>query len=72
MAHVVWSIRERGHNQSGGAELASGYRSAHPVIEPKLGEVLQLRDGSAWRIVDWLLADSRNRGNVLVVERFGA
>jgi hypothetical protein len=71
MAYVEWNVRERGHTHSGGAVLARGYRSAHPVIEPKVGEVLHLHDGSAWRIVDWLLADSRNPGNVLVVEPAG-
>jgi hypothetical protein len=50
-----------------------GYRSTHPVQEPKLGDVLYLPDGSGlWRVVDWVLADHTNSaGNVLVVEPTG-
>jgi hypothetical protein len=63
-------VREGRHNQFDGPEVASGYRSLHPVLEPKLGEVLRLQDGSTWRVVDWLVAEhAESPGNVLVVER---
>ncbi|HEY3550190.1 MAG TPA: hypothetical protein VGK69_03945 [Gaiellaceae bacterium] len=73
MARVVWSVREGKTDQFDAPELASGYRSAHPVHEPKLGEVLHLPDGSGpWRVVDWVLTDRADSpGNVLVVERTG-
>ena len=73
MAGVVWSIREGKVVQFDAPELVSGYRSAHPVREPKLGEVLQLPDGlGSWRVVDWTLTDRIDApGNVLIVERAG-
>ena len=73
MAGVVWSIREGKVGQFDAPELVSGYRSAHPVREPKLGEVLQLPDGlGSWRVVDWTLTDRIDApGNVLIVERTG-
>ena len=68
---MVWSIREGKAGQFDAPELASGYRSAHPVHEPKIGDVLHLPDGSGpWRVVDWRVSDrSDSPGNVLVVER---
>lgn len=71
MARVVWSIREGKIGQFDAPELVSGYRSRHPVHEPKLGEVLHLPDGSGpWRVVDWMLTDRVDSpGNVVVVER---
>jgi hypothetical protein len=71
MARVVWSIREGKAGQFDAPELVSGFRSANPVHEPKIGEVLQLPDGSGpWRVVDWMLSDRVDSpGNVLVVER---
>lgn len=71
MARVVWSVREGRVGQFDAPELVSGYRSAHPVHEPKLGEVLRLPDGSGpWRVVDWRLTNrSDSSENVLVVER---
>ena len=73
MARVVWSVRQGKVGNLNGPELAKGYRSAHPVHEPKIGDVLYLPDGSGpWRVVDWLLADRTNSaGNVLVVEPAG-
>ena len=51
-------------------EIMRGYRSASPVHEPKLGDVLRLPDRSGlWRVVDWTLADRVTATrNVLVVE----
>jgi hypothetical protein len=71
MGRVVWSIREGKAGQFDAPELVSGYRSLHPVHEPKIGEILRLSDGSGpWRVVDWMLADRVDSpGNVLVVER---
>jgi hypothetical protein len=70
VARVVWSVREGRHDQFDGPEIVNGYRSVHPIHEPKLGEVLRLQDGSAWRVVDWVLTDHVDSpGNVLVVER---
>jgi hypothetical protein len=71
MARVMWSIREGKAGQFDAPELVSGYRSIHPVHEPKIGEILNLPDGSGpWRVVDWMLADRADSpGNVLVVER---
>jgi hypothetical protein len=73
MAGVVWSIREGKVGEFDAPELVSGYRSAHPVREPKLDEVLQLPDGlGSWRVVDWTLTDRIDApGNVLIVERAG-
>jgi hypothetical protein len=71
VARVVWSIREGKAGQFDAPELLSGYRSTHPVHEPRIGEILNLPDGTGpWRVVDWLLADRADSpGNVLVVER---
>jgi hypothetical protein len=70
MARITWNVREGEVGDLDGAELMQGYRSTHPVHEPKLGDVLYLPDGSGpWRVVDWLLADRTNSpGNVLVVQ----
>jgi hypothetical protein len=67
----VWSIREGKIGQLDAPELVSGYRSTHPVHEPRIGEVLHLPDGSGpWRVVDWTLANRTDSpGNLLVVER---
>ena len=72
MGRVVWSVREGKVGDFGGPELTSGYRSADPIHEPKLGDVLRLPDGSGpWRVVDWVVADRSDApGNVLVVELF--
>ena len=69
----MWSIREGRIGQFDAPELVSGYRSAHPVHEPKIGEVLHLTDGSGpWRVVDWVFADRVDSPeNVLVVQRAG-
>ena len=70
MARVVWSVRQGKVGNLNGPELVTGYRSTHPVQEPKLGDVLHLPDGSGpWRVVDWQLADRTSSAeNVLVVE----
>jgi hypothetical protein len=70
MAGVAWSVRKGRAGELDAPEIMSGYRSASPVREPKLGEVLYLPDGSGpWRVVDWVLADRINSArNVLVVE----
>jgi hypothetical protein len=39
MARVVWSVREGRSGESDAPALVHGYRSSHPVCEPKLGEV---------------------------------
>ena len=71
MARVVWSVREGKAGDLDAPELAAAYRSTHPVHEPKIGEVLELSDGSGrWRVVDWMLADRVDSPeNVLIVER---
>ena len=71
VARVVWSVREGKAGELDAPELAAGYRSTHPVHEPKIGEVLELPDGSGrWRVVDWMLADQVDSPeNVLIVER---
>jgi hypothetical protein len=73
MAGVVWTVREGRRDEFDGPVLMSGYRSAHPVREPSLGDVLRLPDGSGpWRVVDWKMAKrAASPGNVLVVESFG-
>jgi hypothetical protein len=71
MAHVHgWSVREGGIGEFDAPEILGGYRSANPVHEPRLGDVLRLPDGSGpWRIIDWTVADRVDAaGNVLVVE----
>jgi hypothetical protein len=69
----MWSVREGRRGELDARELVSAYRSAHPVHEPKIGEVLQLPDGlGPWRVVDWMLSDrADSSGNVLIVERAG-
>jgi hypothetical protein len=71
MARVVWSVREGKAGELDAPELAAGYRATHPVHEPKIGEVLELPDGSGrWRVVDWMLTDRGDSSeNVLIVER---
>ena len=73
MARVVWSVREGKVDEFDAPEIAAGYRSANPVHEPRIGEVLRLPDGSGpWRVVDWMLTDRVDSpGNVLLVERAG-
>jgi hypothetical protein len=41
------------------------------VSEPKIGEILELPDGSGrWRVVDWMLTDHVDSSeNLLIVER---
>jgi hypothetical protein len=70
MGRIVWSVRAGGIGEFDAPEILGGYRSANPVHEPKLGEVLQLPDGlGLWRVIDWSLADRIDAaGNVLVVE----
>jgi hypothetical protein len=68
----VWSVREGRTGEFDAPEILAGYRSANPVHEPRLGDVLRLPDGSGpWRVVDWAVADRIDApGNVLVVEAF--
>jgi len=70
MGRVMWSVRRGRVGEFDAPELMSGYRSANPVHEPKLGDVVRLPDGSGpWRVVDWAVADRVDApGNVLVVE----
>ena len=70
MGRVVWSVREGRVGELDAPEILRGYRSASPVHEPKLGELLYLPDGSGpWRVVDWTVADRVDApGNVLVVQ----
>jgi hypothetical protein len=67
MGRVLWSVRE---GKFDAPEILGGYRSANPVHEPKLGEVLHLPGGlGRWRVIDWSMADRIDAaGNVLVVE----
>jgi hypothetical protein len=69
----VWSVREGRAGELDAPEILGGYRSASPVHEPRLGDVLRLPDGSGpWRVVDWAVADRPDAaGNVLVVESAG-
>ena len=73
MGRVVWSVRQGRSGELDAPEILGGYRSASPVHEPKLGDVLHLPDGSGpWRVVDWAVADrSDDAGNVLIVESAG-
>ncbi|HKN64455.1 MAG TPA: hypothetical protein VJV76_09020 [Gaiellaceae bacterium] len=68
MGRLVWSVRE---GELDAPEIFGDYRSPSPVLEPRLGDVLHLPDGSGpWRVVDWAVADRVDRsGNVLVVKR---
>jgi hypothetical protein len=74
MGRVVWSVRTGRIGEFDAPEILGGYRSANPVHEPKLGEVLHLPDGlGQWRVIDWSLADRIDAaGNVLVVESAAA
>jgi hypothetical protein len=71
VTRLVWSVREGKAGEFDAPELAAGYRSTHPVREPKIGEILELSDGSGrWRVVDWMLTDHVDSPeNVLIVER---
>ena len=73
MGRVVWSVRQGRSGELDAPEILGGYRSASPVREPKLGDVLHLPDGSGpWRVVDWAVADrADDAGNVLIVESVG-
>jgi hypothetical protein len=73
MGRVVWSVREGRKGELDAREILGGYRSASPVREPRIGDVLYLPDGSGpWRVVDWAVADRPAAvGNVLVVEFVG-
>ena len=70
VGHVVWTVRRGKVGEFDAPELLSGYRSASPVHEPKLGDVLSLPDGSgSWRVIDWRVTRrSDSPRNVLVVE----
>jgi hypothetical protein len=70
MGRILWSVRQGKAGDFGAPELAGAFRSANPVCEPKLGEILYLPDGSGpWRVVDWTVADRvEASGNVLVVQ----
>jgi hypothetical protein len=70
MGRVVWSVRQGEVGEFDAPEILGGYRSADPVHEPRLGDVLHLPDGSGpWRVVDWAVADRVDAlGNVLIVE----
>jgi hypothetical protein len=70
MGRVLWSVREGKAGDFEAPELADSFRSANPIHEPKLGEVLYLPDGTGpWRVVDWAVADRADApGNVLVVQ----
>jgi hypothetical protein len=69
MGQVLWSVREGRAGDFKAPVLADGFRSAHH-LEPKLGELLYLPDGSGpWRVVDWAVTARANAsGNVLVVQ----
>ena len=69
----MWTVREGALDQFDGRVIVSSYRSAHPVREPSLGDVLRLPDGSGpWRVVDWKVAQRGvSPANVLVVESYG-
>jgi hypothetical protein len=73
VGRVVWSVREGRAGDFEAPELMGGYRSANPVHEPKLGEILYLPDGSGpWRVVDWAVAGRADApGNVLFVQPAG-
>jgi hypothetical protein len=69
MGNVLWSVREGRVGDFKAPVLANGFRSTNH-LEPKLGEVLYLPDGSGpWRVVDWAVTSLPNAsGNVLVVQ----
>jgi hypothetical protein len=70
MGRVLWSVRHGRAGQFDAPEIVGRYRSANPVHEPKLGDLLRLPDQSgAWRVVDWTMADRSDApGNVLLVQ----
>jgi hypothetical protein len=70
MGQVMWSVREGKVGEFDAPELLGGYRSANPVHEPRLGDVLSLPDGSGpWRVIDWHMSRrSDSPSNVLLVE----
>jgi hypothetical protein len=70
VGHVVWSVRRGKVGEFGAPELLGGYRSAGPVHEPKLGDVLSLPDRSgSWRVIDWRVTRRFDSPmNVLLVE----
>jgi hypothetical protein len=70
MGRIVWSVREGRIGELDAQEILNGYRSAHPLHEPRLGDLLRLPDGSGpWRVIDWAVADRGDvSGNILVVE----
>ena len=73
MGSVLWSVREGEAGEFKAPVLADGFRSANH-LEPKLGELLYLPNGSGpWRVVDWAVTHRANAsGNVLVVQPAGA
>jgi hypothetical protein len=70
VGQVVWSVRQGRVGEFDAPELLGGYRSANPIHEPKLGDVLSLPDGSgSWRVIDWRMTRrSDSPRNVLLVE----
>ena len=69
VGRVVWSVREGGQGEFDAPEILGGYRSASPVHEPRLGDVLDLPGLGLWRVVDWAVGDRADApGNVLIVE----
>ena len=74
VGRVVWSVRVGRAGDFEAPEIVDSFRSANPVHEPKLGEILYLPDGSGpWRVVDWAVADRADApGNVLVVQSASA
>ena len=73
MGNVLWSVRKGRVGDFKSPVLADGFRSPNH-LEPKLGELLYLPDGSGpWRVVDWAVTNRANAsGNVLVVQSAGA
>jgi hypothetical protein len=73
MGQVLWSVREGRVGEFKAPVLADGFRSTSH-LEPKLGEVLYLPDGSGpWCVVDWAVTSLPNAsGNVLVVQSAAA
>ena len=63
-------MRQGGIGEFDAPEILTDYRSVSRVHEPRLGDVLQLPDGSGpWRVVDWTVGDRANaRRNVLLIE----
>jgi len=70
MGRVLWSVRQGRVGEFDAPEIVGRYRSANPVHEPRLGDLLRLPDRSgSWRVVDWVLADRSDApGNVLLVQ----